>query len=455
MTHLREYALLTLTTVVPFVLALCFLVHPAHAQAVTAERGGAGEHLLFAYWSTAAGTNTHVNIHSPLGVRAVGPEDKNVVAGRVRSTAPDRNVVLAFTTCLLPGDSWTAMLSAAGLQVVDAGGCDADLREPPPRRNTTIRMVATPLPGEPIPLGDTAQGYLEAWLTPTHTLNDDTVGEPDVDFAPEHATPRPISGLAMLVSPRAGFSSSYNATALRGCGATAGIAIAAATDDGDGCWAIGTGGSSGTSPVAGTADGVWIRQALRGVTTPPTAADPEPAPAPTDTPHDLLLGRWTAIADENVTSTTTLVLTFPVHHLTLDDGSADPVSVHVYDESGKMLLQSVGVHLTKGVNRCAFLPPLEDRTAGLVCSEEEVGALAAPAGAFRLFNNTAVAPDETTAQTRERPGLGSEPGGAQDPAESLAALGLIFSYFAGTDGLQYDQASPIQWSAIADDASTL
>ena len=30
------------------------------------------------------------------------------------------------------------------------------------------------------------------------------------------------------------------------------------------------------------------------------------------------------------------------------------------------------------------------------------------------------------------------------PAESLGAIGLVFSYFMGTDGMQYDQATPIQ-----------
>ena len=60
---LKKYALLTACAV----LALCFATRPAHAQEVA--RGGTGEHLLFAYWSTGNYTNTNVDVHSPLGVR--------------------------------------------------------------------------------------------------------------------------------------------------------------------------------------------------------------------------------------------------------------------------------------------------------------------------------------------------------------------------------------------------
>lgn len=451
MRSLHHYARL-LTGVV---LAFCAAPQEATAQAVTVAPYGAGEHLLFAYWSTASGTNTNVNIHSPLGVRsAQTAEDQNVVHVRVRSAAADRNVVVAFNICLRPGDSWTAVLSSAGLQVVSAGTCDDQVQAPAPSRHGGWESP-TPVPGEIVSLGDTAHGYLEAWVNPTSTLNDDAVFPPDADFNPDHAVPRYIAGLAMVVSPAAGFSSSYDAIALRGCGAAAGTDIAADTDDGNGCWALGTGGVSGTSPVAGTGEGVWIRQALRGVTTAPTPADPEPAPTPGDTPRDLLLGRWTAIADAHVTSTTTVILTFPVNHLLLVDRTADPVSVHVYDDDGTLGLQSIDLTLPLGVNRCRFLPPSGEQSVLFSCNGEAVGAIDAPAGEFRIFNNTAVGWEETTALVRERPGLTHTNGGAQDPAESLAVLGLVFSYFAGTDGLQYDQATPIRGLEIAHDASNL
>ena len=437
------------------VLALCSTTQEAMAQAVTVAPYGAGEHLLFTYWSTAAGTHTNVNIHSPLGLRAAHTaEAQNVVHVRVRSAAADRNVVVAFNICLRPGDSWTATLSAAGLQVGSAGGCDDQVQAPAPSRRVGGNHP-TPAPGESVSLAHTERGYLEAWLNPTGTLTDDAVWPPDADYGPDHATPRYITGLAMVVSPASGFSSSYDAIALRGCGATAGTPIAADTDDGNGCWALGTGGSGGTSPVAGTDGGVWIRQALRGVTTAPTPTDSEPAPAPGDTPRDLLLGRWTAIADAHVTSSTTVVLTLPVNHLLLADRSADPVSVYVYDDDGTLVLRSIDLTLPLGVNLCRFLPPTGAQPVMLSCNGEAVGAIEAAAGEFRIFNNTAVGWEETAVQIRERPGLTHTDGGAQDPAESLGVLGLVFSYFEGTDGLQYDQATPVRSVEIPDDASNL
>ena len=64
---LKKFALLTACAA----LALCFTARSAHAQAVTqadVDESGTGEHLLFAYWTTANYTNTNINIHSPLGV---------------------------------------------------------------------------------------------------------------------------------------------------------------------------------------------------------------------------------------------------------------------------------------------------------------------------------------------------------------------------------------------------
>ncbi|MCE2485352.1 MAG: hypothetical protein J4F42_07550, partial [Desulfurellaceae bacterium] len=98
---LKKYALLTACAA----LALCFATRPAQAQTASTltERapaiapGGAGEHLLFAYWSTANYMNTNVNIHSPLGMRSsILEQTSNVVYVRVRSAAGDRNTVLSF-----------------------------------------------------------------------------------------------------------------------------------------------------------------------------------------------------------------------------------------------------------------------------------------------------------------------------------------------------------------------
>ena len=155
---LKKYALLAACAV----LALCFITRPAQAQMVAPS--GAGEHLLFAYWSTANYINTNVNIHSPLGVTAGVGQPKNVVYVRIRSAAFDRNTVASFHICLMPGDSWTATLSMDGLMVMDEGGCDGDLVElgsGPAHMN-----VPTPMMGEMVDLGETDSGYLEAWLRP-------------------------------------------------------------------------------------------------------------------------------------------------------------------------------------------------------------------------------------------------------------------------------------------------
>ena len=79
---LKKFALLTACAV----LALCFATRPAHAQSVAAN--GTGEHLLFAYWSTADYMNTNVAIHSPVGVRVSG-ETMNVVKITIRDEMGD------------------------------------------------------------------------------------------------------------------------------------------------------------------------------------------------------------------------------------------------------------------------------------------------------------------------------------------------------------------------------
>ena len=114
---LKKYALLAACVA----LAMCFATRPAHAQMV--DDSGTGEHLLFAYWSTANYVNTNVNIHSPLGVRA-SAEALNVVSVVVIRDAMGMAAV-DFKTCLTPGDSWTATLSSEGLMVMDPGECDA------------------------------------------------------------------------------------------------------------------------------------------------------------------------------------------------------------------------------------------------------------------------------------------------------------------------------------------
>ena len=294
--------------------------------------GGTGEHLLFAYWSTANYMNTNVNVHSPLGVKD-SMEMKNVVHIMVRDA--DGDTVTSFNVCLLPGDSWTANFSMGGLMVVDAGGCDGDVVGPAGGRGST--MMSPPMMGEMASLGDVDSGYLEAWLIPTGTLEDGTgTADPDDMDAADNATPRYISGAAMLVSPMSGFSSSYNATALVGCGNDGDNAIVLTNDDGDGCWSLGTGDNA-----PDVVQGEEIRTTLGG---------------------DILTGRWTAINDENIMSHTKLVLTFPMDHLNYaavttgvtEDVPAgtDPVSIIAFDDTGAVALDNREVMLDMNVNMC-------------------------------------------------------------------------------------------------------
>ena len=378
-------------------LALCFTTRAAHAQAVAAS--GTGEHLIFPYWTTDSDTSTLVAVRSPLGLRtSTADETMNVVKIMVRDDMGEQAV--SFNICLTPGDSWTAMLSADGLMVGDAGGCDANVAQSPGDRGTPA--TSTPAAGAMLSLGDAMSGYLEAWVAPTSGLIDNSVpctatgancvavGGPDTDLLPENATPRYIAGVATMVSATSGFSSTYNAVALTGCGVSGSSApIAAAGDNGNGCWQ--TNGAA--------ADGAPITTALNGLN------------------QDILIGRWTAISDANVDSSTTVVLTFPVNHLnykgTLTDADGevegtDPVSVLAFDDAGQIAIDSREVMLGKNVNMCMFGMSMDDDMSTgddmgddmgdatgddmdsgpmLSCNGTEMGALDGTAGEFRIFNN--------------------------------------------------------------------
>ena len=474
---LKKYALLTACAV----LALCFATRPAQAQ--TVNMGGTGDHLLFAYWSADMYTNTNVNIHSPLGVRG-GTETKNVVHVRVRKTDADSaaNTVVSFDICLMPGDSWTANLSMDGLTVVDAGGCDGDVQASG-TGDRGSHTIAAPMAGmdNMVSLGGAESGFLEAWLKPDGTLKDGMGTTVTAnDNAADDATPRSISGSAMLVSAMSGFSSSYNATALVGCGnATGGIVtgdtnIADFTttggtlnaDDGNGCWEIDT--DTGGAP---------IRSALGGA-----GATPADADAQAQGTTDILTGRWIAIDNDEIMSHTKVVLTFPMNHLNYEartDGlnesvpaGTDPVSIIAFDDKGAIALDNRKVMLGMAVNMCKFMPAgmdmddMDDMDMDgdmmmpmLSCNGMDVGELGGMAGGFRIFNNQANDPDGTTLALStgvETTGLAeTDNTGGQDPAETLGAIGLVFSYFMGTDGMQYDQVTSVQSIDVADAAGNL
>ena len=505
---LRKCALVT----VGAILALGFTARSAHAQAVTvvddkytfdldyplfSTTAKVGDHLFFTYWSTANSTDTHVNIHAPFGVRN-SMEDKDVVHVRVRSNEADfdNNTVVSFNICLMPGDSWTAALSSEGLRVVDPGECDDDVHQNPDTR--TVTHIATPAAGEMVSLGDTTEGFIEAWLRPIGGLVDDAVpctqaeiddtdndrceeatavaGGPDPDVMPDNSVPWYIRGTATLVSAISGFSSSYNASAFIFCD----VAGSEDPDDttGDGCWTVNTADDNANMTAADATN------VVNGITTALTQAAFPYA----------LIGRWTAIADENVTSHTKLVLTFAGGNHLLYKGldktdpdyraeveGVDPLSVYVFDDMGQIALRTHELELDQAVNTCRFMQPMGDSmmdgdmemaddmppatSSMLSCNGMEVGEIDAVSGGFRIFNNTAVA----VADRNPADGSSPEAGGsrlvsstgaenegignmddpntptvdedAQTPAEPLAVLGLIFSYFEGTDGSQYDQVT--------------
>ena len=501
---LKKYALLAACAV----LALCFATRPAHAQSVA--DGGTGEHLIFGYWSTANYMNTNVNVHSPSGVRTSN-ETKNVVRVVIRDDMGE--AAADFKVCLTPGDSWTATLSMGGLMVMDPGECDDDVQQSAADRDNIPNE--TPAMGEMLSLGDVDGGYLEAWAAPLGGLVDDTVpcvapadpigpgecataqgvGGGDADLAADNATARDISGSAMLVSAASGFSSSYTPTALMNCGnqetdgtgVTIRAAIAAGTeggDDGNGCWHVQHDNATpfGASDVAG----MPIMMAL---------ADGK----------ELLTGRWTAINDDNVMSHTKVVLTLPMNHLNYEGKSGainstvladpgqlaaiddvegtDPVSILVFDDTGSIVGSGHEVMLGMNVNMCLFMSAGMDMMDGmpmLSCNGEMVSELDGMSGEFRVYNNVAenvATPDpdnagqyllaDTFSDGTEMEGIGAEMGGnlvdsdsatagdqiPQMPAETLGAIGLVFSYFMGTDGMQYDQATSIQSIELPEDDS--
>ena len=453
-------------------LALCFTTRSAHAQPV-ASPDAQGDHLFYGYWSTENGGDTHVAVHSPLGVRSSG-ESPNVVRIIVRDTMGA--VAAHFKMCLMPGDSWTAVLSSDGLMVADAGACD-DSTQPPGSTRENPAPIDTPMEGQMVSLGTATSGYLEAIVAPNNGLMDGTTpcagtaavadnpggicgasgvdaeGGDDADNTPDDTMPRDITGIAALVNPMSGFSSNYLAVALDGCVADAAADAASGfrADDSDGCWNVGTG--------AGNVDGGPIMTAL-------------------EAGRDLLTGRWTAIDDENVMSHTKVIMTFPVQHLNHATtnvheepvAGTDPLTIYAFNDDGAIALRNHEVMLSMNVNMCTFMPAaMMDGMPMLSCNGMDLGELDGMAGEFRIFNNNAdtiddmgmlsdtdatadgvqvdngsEADDYSIADDADAVTDGDQPGG-QRAAEGLAAIALNCSYFMGTNGLNYDQATPGQW----------
>ncbi len=497
---LRPYVLMAAWAAV----AWSFAPPAADAQTPYHEPRGVGEHLLFAYWSVEDDTNTNVAVHVPRGVRSMASEEKPSVAQLV---VRDRmgKIATEFKICLMPGEAWTATLTAAGLRVGDPGECDERIHQGGGTR--TGKLVVTPKQGEVVTLGTATSGWLDVWLTPAKALKDG----PDEDTEPDHANANFfLDGEATLVSPGAGFASSYDAVALRSCGDWVNIlgdswfdsetgqkgyrawSIAPtypdrtpndATDDrvdtGDGCWTMDKDGNGVVGEEKTGSSALWdeidpVSQGLRV------------GPPSYFAARNTLVGRWTALSDANVQTHTKVVLTFPQTPLRYEGKNAegvkvmgtDPVSVLVFDTEGGVALDSREVELAQDVNVCTFLPAGSEAAPGLLpglsCNGKLVGALQGTSGGFRFFNHTAVTLDGAGTVTNagtEASGFGikqptagdgsnaARPAGGQVPDAKyrFPVVGLVFSYFRGTDGAAYDQVKPLKgdWRPVtADPAGT-
>ncbi len=467
---------------------------PPAVEAQTTTSKGYGEHLLFAYWSAEAGTSTNVAVYRHLGVRGTASEEKPLVA-QLAVRDPMGKIATEFKICLMPGDSWTATLTGAGLRVGSPGECDERIHQGGGTR--TGKLVVTPKQGEVVALGAATSGWLDVWQTPANALKDG----PDEDTEPDHARRRPdywrIGGEATLVSPGAGFASSYRAVSLRGCGDWINTTASASTDENDYLNALvravyphHTGTTEGD---VDTGDGCWtIDKNGDNVVDRKLPDDPygydefEPIEEAltnqgTNIEKNLLMGRWTALNDEHVQTHTKVVITFPQRPLRYEGKNTegaevkgtDPLSILVFDEAGEVALDSRKVEIGRNVNVCTFRPVGMEAApdmeaapaAGLSCNGERVGALnGATSGSFRLFNQKAMqmnAAGTVTNDGTEATGFGikrSVAGDANYPAVAgggqapdawyrFPTVGLVFSYFRGHGWRAVRPSRAVEWAA--------
>ena len=415
--------------------ALLFVVQPAQAQTVAAN--GFGDNLIFSYWTTERNVETLLAISSPFGERT-RTEPRNVVGVNVSGTT--------FRICLEGADSWTAVIKKATpddphswVVVVDPGECDADLVAP------GSSMEETPMPNVPLQISDTHMGYIHAYTDPDGTLLDSS----DDDRITEDAVPRRLIGTAYLLSPSAGFSSAYAATALLAASEPVSATV--------GC---GTGPAFTPHETDTEFTGSYGMCSAAQITAALIAQDKE-----------MLLGRWTALADENVYTQTDIVLTFPgMNNLLYPpnavgatgepvEAAADPVSLMLFDDMG----ESVGdfeITLDQTVNKCSIGMAMhmmdmdEDMMMDmdedmmmepmLMCNGAEVdGDISGSGGTFRIFNGVLATVDQDNASEVDDPGTEDT---SALPTEALDVDGLVLSFFMGTDGKLYDQAASLQWA---------
>ena len=408
--------------------ALLLATRPAQAVRTV---NGMGTQLLFSYWTTEGERDTYISIQSPLGVQQ-RPQDqtRNVVRIVVRagdepgftdtmaSTAhneagmndpwrylannrnPRPRELAMFDVCLLPGDTWTATITAnaAGdgsmLRLGDPGQCDGEVQQPAVTRTGGGRL-RTPTRENPTVMLGATTGIVDAYPIVTMTGSGDMATS---------SVSRQISGIGYLVSPTDGFAAVYPAESFTGTGCSDTSACAHFVFTGD------------------------LHSESRN--------------------H--LIGRW--ITAPVINATTDIVVTFPGMHTlnyqTVRDENAltmsDPVSLYVFDEAGDYVTTVHDLVLTQSVNICRF-EMMENNMTQVTCNDEEVATFGgAVAGSFRIVNST----DKTYNGAND---MGTEPEGnnaftvtAQTSGEPLSVTGFVLSFFDVSSG-KYDMLVPLRW----------
>ena len=424
MKKIGQYALVTACVAGALLLA----TRPAQAEKTT---NGLGTQLLFSYWTTERERDTYISIQSPLGVQQLTQNQRrNVVRIVVRagdvpgftttaaSTAhnaggvndpwrylannrdPRPRQLAMFDVCLLPGDTWTATITAnaAGdgsmLRLGDPGQCDGEVQQPAASRTGGGRL-RTPTRENPTVMLDATTGIVDAYPIVTMTGSGDMATS---------SVERQISGIGYLVSPTNGFAAVYAADSFTGTGCT---------DAADCNSFVFTGDLHNEE-------------------------------------KNHLIGRW--VTEPIIGASTDIVVTFPGMHVlnfqtTRDENTltmSDPLSLYVFDEAGNSLFTDHDLVLTQSVNICRF-EMMENNMTQVTCNDEEVGTFGgATGGSFRIVNST----DKTYGGASD---MGTEPEGndafttaAQTSEEQLSVTGFVLSFFDVSSG-KYDMLVPLRW----------
>lgn len=411
--------------------ALLLATRPAQAQRTAS---GVGSHLVFGYWTTEDERDTLISIQSPLGVQDnPATQTRNVVRIVVRSgdepgftntlasagnnpgdpsdpwqyLANNRNLrprqLAMFDVCLLPGDTWTAGISAnaAGdgsvLTLGNPGGCDGEVQQPASSRGGASRLRTPTMENRTIRLDDETTGLIDAYPIRTMTGSGDMATS---------SVSKNISGIGYLVSPMEGFAAVYPALSLT---------------------------NTSCDPTT-SCNGFLVTQRLR------------------DENRNHLIGRW--ITEPFVGASTDIVVTFPGMHIlnyqTVRDENAltmsDPVSMYIFDEAGDSLKTVHNIMLNQSVNICRFRM-MENNMTEVTCNDDADTASTfggATSGSFRIVNSV----DKTYAGSND---MGTEPEAndaftatAQTSGEPLPVTGFVLSFLEVSSG-KYDMLVPLRW----------